>query len=128
MKFSKRIVSAGRDAMMERLLLFTVGAVVARIVDGGYHKAGVGQGLRDVIVATEPAAPAVSDQDQRQPVAGDRTSLVPCNVLMNCIESLPSGTGSAPPCAVCHRAARDAWIGIQKLDPQPPPARARSRG
>jgi hypothetical protein len=45
------------------------------MVDCGDDKAGIGERLGSVVMQDEVAAPAVRDDNKRQPIAADRTFL-----------------------------------------------------
>src|SRR3954452_3944857 len=48
---------------------------IAGMVQRRDHKAGLSQRRRGIMMAARPSAPAVRDNDQRQPLAGDGTIL-----------------------------------------------------
>jgi hypothetical protein len=71
-------MSVGRSTIHRQIAEAAhIGDGIAGMIDGGDDKAGVGQRLGRIVKVDEVAAVAVRDDDQRQPVAADRTILYP---------------------------------------------------
>src|SRR5207302_815018 len=68
-----RAIDPGRQIV--RPALIEVG--IAGMIDRSDDEAGIGERLGRIVMADEVAAPAMRDDDERQPVAGDRTILRP---------------------------------------------------